>query len=121
MKLFVYGSLKPGGWSHHLLEGNTIGDPIAATVRGSLYDAGSFPALRDDDLGVVHGLVYELKMPATDLMHRLDQLEGFPHLFDRTDMPITIGNSIEFCLVYFGNTEHLFSGKRIDSGIWEVQ
>jgi len=120
MKLFVYGSLKPGGWSHYILENKVEGDPISGSVRGSLYDAGNFPALRVDDLGNVHGYVYELIMPATVLMARLDVLEGFPDLFDRTEMPIAIGDDIAWSLVYFGKNESLFDGKRINSGIWEV-
>ena len=94
MKLFVYGSLKPGGWSHHLLEGKVEDNLQEGTVRGSLYNAGSFPALKVDDGGNVHGYVYELIMPATVLMARLDVLEGFPDLFDRTEMPIAIGDDI---------------------------
>ncbi len=121
MKLFVYGSLKPGGWSHHLLDDKVAGDPIPGSVRGSLYDAGSFPALRDDDGGNVHGFVYELIMPATVLMARLDILEGYPNLFDRTEMPIAIGDDIAWAVVYFGKDKSLFNEeRRIDSGVWEV-
>ncbi len=120
MKLFVYGSLKPGGWSHHILENQVEDDSVFGHVKGSLYDAGSFPALKLDDLGLVHGLVYELKMPATALMARLDMLEGFPHLFDRTEVVFVAGDLTDVALVYFGKNESLFDGRRIDSGIWEV-
>jgi len=120
MKLFVYGSLKPGGWSSHLLDGGVEDDPQEGSIRGSLYDNGSYPALKLDDVDNVYGLLYELKMPATDLMRRLDHLEGYPSLFDRTEVPVAVGNCVEFALVYFGNEESLFNAPRIESGVWAV-
>ena len=121
MKLFVYGSLKPGGWSHHLLEGKVEEDPLEGTIRGSLYDAGAFPALKMDDEGEVHGLIYNIKEKEhTSLMRRLDSLEGYPRLYDRAEVPVLTDNDVEYAIVYFGKQESLFDGPRIDSGIWEV-
>ena len=120
MKLFVYGSLKPGGWSHHLLEDGVEENPQEVYIRGSIYEAGNFPALKLDDQGNVYGLMYELIMPATDLMRRLDQLEGYPHLFDRTEVTCYDRHGSESALVYFGKQKFLFEGPRVDDGIWKV-
>ena len=122
MKLFVYGSLKPGGWSHHLLEGS-VQNPREGTIRGRLYNAGSFPALRlNDTNNKVYGVVYDVNEAAkVALMQRLDILEGYPTLFDRTDdLHVRIGDVVEIATVYFGKDESLFSYPVIKSGIWEV-
>ncbi len=121
MKIFVYGSLKPGGWSHHLIQ-NAIGEGTAGSVEGSLYDAGNFPALKPDKKGIVHGIMYEINLgEVEEIMVRLDRLEGYPNLFGRMQMPVSMGNCTEYALVYYGIDEHLFSeDHRIASGHWDV-
>jgi gamma-glutamylcyclotransferase (GGCT)/AIG2-like uncharacterized protein YtfP len=121
MKIFVYGSLKPGGWSHHLLEGRVEEDPVQGSVRGSLYNAGNFPALKIDYKSEVQGFLYTVKEGEyVTLLRTLDRLEGYPNLFGRCQMGVRVGNCVEFASVYYGIDEYLFKGERIESGIWDV-
>ncbi len=122
MKLFVYGSLKPGGWSHHLIEDVVVSEGVQGTVTGSIYDVGNFPALKRDDKGVVHGLLYEVKDDEKQaLLVRLDRLEGYPGLFDRGYVAVTTGKCVEHALLYFGADQSMFDEEqRIESGFWDV-
>lgn len=123
MKVFVYGSLKPGGWAHYNLNDMTVGEPEGGLVEGALYDInGSWPALKIDEPGQTVGLVYEIKEDEEEeLMRRLDQLEGYPNLFDRKLMPIRVGNRLVEATVYFGVMPGLFDkATPINSGVWSV-
>ena len=74
--IFVYGTLKTGQlredcWPHHPLVIEK------ATVRGQLYDLGSYPALRPGD-DIIEGEAWklaELDLPET--LSVLDEIEGF--------------------------------------------
>lgn len=118
MKLFVYGTLKKGGYNHHLLkDAKFLGE---ATIFGKLYSMGSFPAMKEDgeQTSAVHGEVYEV-----DGFTKLDRLEGHPHLYKRTEFyppehwivePITG----MFCTYVFqGSVE---GRELIESGEWDV-
>jgi len=123
MNVFVYGSLKPGGWSHGNLGDGVVHDPKEGTVEGALYDInGSWPALNINEPGVTHGLVYEVIDDQEEaLMKRLDSLEGYPNLFDRKLMPIRVDNRLVEATVYFGVSPGLFdNAKIVESGVWDA-
>lgn len=80
--LFVYGTLRSGGCeAHSILAGRA---PFAglATVRGRLFDLGTYPGvILDPDSGSVTGELYEISDP---LLEALDEYEGCT---DRTPQP----------------------------------
>jgi gamma-glutamylcyclotransferase (GGCT)/AIG2-like uncharacterized protein YtfP len=84
-RIFLYGTLRRGGGADHLLRGCTPLGP--ATVRGRLYDLGTYPALVLDPAGhPVHGEVWEC--PA-QLVGELDRYEGTAvGLFERVEVAI---------------------------------
>jgi gamma-glutamylcyclotransferase (GGCT)/AIG2-like uncharacterized protein YtfP len=114
MKLFVYGSLKPGGWSHYLL-GDNVTNPREGFISARLYDCGNFPTIKlDPDFKtkyMVQGLLYDVVEGREEtLLQRLDQLEGYPSLFDRTEVTVTTKAKIyDKGTVYFGNREDMFN------------
>ncbi|HYC90099.1 MAG TPA: gamma-glutamylcyclotransferase family protein [Thermoanaerobaculia bacterium] len=76
--LFVYGTLRrdAGQAVHHLLarHGTFVGE---ATVRGRLFDLGSYPGMTlDGDRGVVLGELYEITSDWPAFIARLDAYEG---------------------------------------------
>jgi gamma-glutamylcyclotransferase (GGCT)/AIG2-like uncharacterized protein YtfP len=77
LKVFVYGTLKPGG--HYWPEfcaGKLTAEPVAAKIQGTLYDLHvGYPGLVLDDGGWVQGYVLEFAREADFL--RLDYLEGY--------------------------------------------
>jgi gamma-glutamylcyclotransferase (GGCT)/AIG2-like uncharacterized protein YtfP len=80
--LFVYGTLRSGGGAAELLRGcRLVG---TATVAGTLYDLGDYPALVLGGDGRVEGEVW--RCPA-DLLRRLDEYEGVAEgLFGRAEV-----------------------------------
>lgn len=81
--IFVYGTLRPtsggeaSGFVQHL---KTAG---RATVRGMLYDLGSYPGLVEG-LGVVHGELLQISSPADlDRLDCYEECEGELPLFRR--------------------------------------
>lgn len=78
--LFVYGTLKRGGLSHHLLGFCPFLGTVTTLPRYTLIDMGDYPALLDDGCLSVTGEVYEV--PA-DLIAEIDYNEDSPHHFVR--------------------------------------
>lgn len=74
-RLFVYGSLMRGLEAHEKLETDRVRFAGEGTISGALYDLGPYPALRLDELGTVHGEVYELIDHA--LICEIDEYEGY--------------------------------------------
>lgn len=82
LKVFVYGTLKPGGhyWPE-FCEGKLAAEPIAAKIRGLLYDLhAGYPGLLLKGHKWVLG--YILKFKTNQHLERLDYLEGY-----RSDRP----------------------------------
>ena len=72
VKLFVYGSLKPGFSNYALIE-RFVHDARSGRIRGILVDLGSFPALIPGD-GFVAGVLLELDQVALAIT---DRIEGY--------------------------------------------
>lgn len=88
-RLFVYGTLAPGGAAWSVLEPWTVGDPGADSVAGLLYDTGrGYPAATFGPApesgpsdspydSVVHGTVVDLdRGRMADALRALDRYEG---------------------------------------------
>jgi gamma-glutamylcyclotransferase (GGCT)/AIG2-like uncharacterized protein YtfP len=87
-RLFVYGTLAPGGEAWPVLARWVAGDPVADSVAGSLYDTGrgypaaTFPPAGSPGTGVhgfdaVHGFVVVLDADRADAaLSALDRYEG---------------------------------------------
>ena len=79
-RLFIYGSLQPGGPNEHVRDG-IDGEWQAGTVRGFLVESGwgasiGDPGLRLDDAGdPVPGFVFT-SIELADHWSRLDDFEG---------------------------------------------
>ena len=81
--VFVYGTLRTGDVRWHHLEPLVLGEGLADTVPGDVFDTGfDYPGAvfaddRDDGVGVVHGQTFELRSDTYDrAMEVLDDVEG---------------------------------------------
>jgi gamma-glutamylaminecyclotransferase len=99
-RLFVYGTLKRGQRSHHLLRGQVFEHEARTAPRYRLYDAGAFPLLVEDPANglAVQGEVWSVDDAALD---RLDEWEGVPRLYSRR--PITLEGEAGPVWAYFFN------------------
>ena len=111
MKVFVYGTLLRDEPNHHIM-GYAQGKFICeATLKGySLYNLGSFPAIKEG-IGEVKGELYEVEE-----ITPLDALEGVPHLYIREDVIVDTpsGEVNAFAYIYPHRVDN-----RIDGGDWK--
>ena len=126
MKLFVYGSLKPGGWAHHLLQNNVSNPEKGWIIGAEIYNVKDwYPALNlESALGTdatVFGIIYDIIENKNDsLFINLDNLEGYPTLFDKGMITVETDSGPVNAMVYFGKDQSLFIGDVIENGIWDV-
>jgi gamma-glutamylcyclotransferase (GGCT)/AIG2-like uncharacterized protein YtfP len=106
----VYGTLKKGYSNHRLLENYTfIGTEL---VKGfDLYDLGPFPGIKLGD-NQVFIEIYEVN--DQEGLDRLDSLEGYPYLYDKTTVTTKWGE----VLLYVYNRELRDNDKLIKNGFW---
>jgi gamma-glutamylcyclotransferase (GGCT)/AIG2-like uncharacterized protein YtfP len=75
-RLFVYGTLRPGGPAWERIRPHVVGEPVPSTLGGTLYDTGrGYPALHQEGTGQVPGVTLRLREPARALAE-LDRYEG---------------------------------------------
>lgn len=74
--IFVYGSLRSEFDNPHALSLRKNADSLGrATIRGSIFLVGKYPAYRREPDGIVHGELWRLRDPETTLA-ALDLYEG---------------------------------------------
>jgi gamma-glutamylcyclotransferase (GGCT)/AIG2-like uncharacterized protein YtfP len=124
-KVFVYGTLRAGEINdiaeaaarHDIAEPTLLGE---ATVRGHLFDFGTYPGLVPDEAGVpVRGEVYEI---APDLIAVLDEIEeiypGVEGLFVAREVTLEVDGTLMACR-YYPVTKSAAKGlPEIRSGDW---
>jgi gamma-glutamylcyclotransferase (GGCT)/AIG2-like uncharacterized protein YtfP len=111
--VFVYGTLKAGESNHHWLAGAPfLGRHLLPGVR--LHDLGPYPMalLTDGDADVIHGEVYSVDDAG---LARLDRLEDFPHLYDRSLRTLADGRR---AWIYHGPPERVRGTPRVPLGDW---
>jgi gamma-glutamylcyclotransferase (GGCT)/AIG2-like uncharacterized protein YtfP len=112
--VFVYGTLKRGQYNHHWIDGGIyLG---RRQLRGvQLHHLGAYPmAVLTGSDAVSHGELYRVK--AAGLNH-LDQLEGYPGFYDRTELQLCDGTT---AWVYHGRLEQVSKAPLIPLGDWDT-
>lgn len=83
--IFVYGSLRRGGWNHHILAGAAFGG-AAQTVEAYSLRVDGLPMVHDaPPVSRIHGELYAVD---DEGLMRLDALEGHPHLYERRQVDV---------------------------------
>lgn len=112
--IFVYGTLMSAFNNQESLrfreEARYIGP---ATVKGSVYDAGSYPALVFDSKEKVYGELYEVVNPLT--LEWLDQYEEVPVLYVRRVVKAKC-NGEKFEAFVYEYAGHVYKYNKIESG-----
>lgn len=116
MKVFVYGSLRNGGFlnSHYFNQDLFLG--VAKTSPGyTLYDitSGAFPAMVESkDQSQVCGELYEVD---NHLLGRLDKAEGHPDFYCRKEIQLENG---EVAFAYLLTAEDVIGYPKVEDGDW---
>lgn len=99
--VFVYGTLKRGQRSHHLLAGQEFVCAARTLPSYRLYDLGPYPCLKEDSTSgtCVHGEVWRVD-EAT--LRRLDEYEGVPDLYARREVRLEDYPDPVWVYVYLG-------------------
>lgn len=83
VRIIAYGTLMTGERNHGFCRNAVSIRPC--TIRGTLYDTGwGFPAFEPGETGTVKAELIEI--PVAD-WPAMDELEGFPDLYDRRLIP----------------------------------
>lgn len=122
-RFFVYGTLKRGESNHALIEA-FAGAIVPASVKGTLYDFGPWPAMTAGEATVYGELVHVDATSAAALLPVLDKLEEY----DPNDEARSIylrrvvtcrtdsGDAVEaYTYLYSGDIAHC---RRVYSGRW---
>lgn len=110
--VFVYGTLKRGEKNHHWLEGASWqGEAELSGVL--LHDLGPFPMAVIGD-GTAIGEVYAVDEPG---LARLDELEGYPRLYDRQMLSLNDGRQ---AWVYLGRLRQVRHAPLVVGGSWHA-
>lgn len=113
--MFVYGTLRSGGPAAGLLAGcERIGE---ATVEGTLYDLGEYPALMLYGHTRVRGEVWDCPF---ELLAKLDAYEGAERGLFRRVAVMASGIPCWTWVAGPGLARLLTPDRRIDGGYWEV-
>jgi gamma-glutamylcyclotransferase (GGCT)/AIG2-like uncharacterized protein YtfP len=108
--VFVYGTLKRGEKNHHWLEGASWqGEAELSGVL--LHDLGPFPMAVIGE-GTAIGEVYAVEEQG---LARLDELEGYPRLYDRQKLSLNDGRQ---AWVYLGRPRQVRHAPQVDGGSW---
>lgn len=120
--VFVYGTLKKGHGNHRRYLDGSVGFAQFIQddkIEGILYDLGPFPAVQlytekdpVENRRICKGEVYKID---EEVLKKLDILEGYPSLYDRT-LILTKGGIKAW--VYNQKKEDIGSKKILESGIW---
>ena len=108
--VFVYGTLKRGETNHHWLEGASWQGE--AELNGVvLHDLGPFPMAVIGE-GTTLGEVYAVE---PSRLARLDDLEGYPRLYDRQTLSLGDGR---LAWVYLGRPRQVRHAPVVAGGRW---
>lgn len=123
MKVFVYGTLKVGGYFAGQLDDYRLSSEETSITGFSMYNLGNFPTVVRDDSGRVHGEVHDYKQGALAV---LDRIEGYRE--ENPDSSLYVRETIsvdgEDVFIYIINCEEKEINKqfsrahKIDSGKW---
>ena len=110
--VFVYGTLKRGEKNHHWLEGASFQGE--AELNGVvLHDLGPFP-MAVIGAGQIRGEVYALEANG---LARLDELEGYPRLYNRQLLSLADGRR---AWVYLGRPRQVRHAPVVAGGLWRA-
>ena len=95
MKLFVYGTLKMGHGNNRLLEhAEYLGDSTIPGYRLCYaHGPGSFPFAIPSENEKIKGEIWDIK-DDEDTLRRIDNLEGHPNWYERTEEKTTNGHDV---------------------------
>ena len=124
--VFVYGTLKMGGYFSSLFDKERLWVQ-PATIKGTLYDIGPAPGLSLEGSNLVHGELHLYK-DFSYVIRQMDRIEGFIHegskfnLYDRQVIEVDTPLGRHTAVVYTIRQSLTIHKrvKKIENGIWPI-
>lgn len=88
--VFVYGTLLAGEANHHLLAGAELLGPHRTEPCFTMLALGAYPGVVRGGSTALAGEIYRINDKS---LERLDLLEDYPRLYDRTRIPSSYGRA----------------------------
>lgn len=115
--VLVYGTLRQGGYNHSLMgEAEFL---ASLKLSGfTMVSLGSYPAVYLD--AQAEELIYaELYAVGTATFARLDQLEGYPSFYNRSQVEVSLANGQQVnAWIYHMTKQELSDKEPVKSGDW---
>ena len=132
-RVFVYGTLKPGGKYHQTYCGEFHFDARHARIKGLLFNFPQlgYPGAIENSSGWIHGVILTFQHPEDEVLPRLDELEGYnpqrppdQNEYYRKIVPafsLNNGDTVASAWSYFmePNTVKNLGGFLLNNGIWD--
>ena len=109
-RVFVYGTLMRGQRNDHYMQGARFLGRHRTEDIYSMFEFGGFPAVCADGRHAIEG---ELYLVSGRQFKRLDELEFYPHFYQRIEIPTRYGDA----WMYTVRVEQC-RGKRLIPGNW---
>jgi gamma-glutamylcyclotransferase (GGCT)/AIG2-like uncharacterized protein YtfP len=110
-KLFVYGTLRKGRWSHRWLQKSRYLGLARTCQKYALYAAGIPWVSKQEPVSPIVGELYEI---SEDTLSMIDLLENHPHSYRREEVDVRLEDGgIATAWLYF---MHRQGGTLIPSG-----
>ena len=122
-RIFVYGTLRQGQHANSLMGSDPLAVGVIRSDSHTLVEVagGSFPGIIQTE-GVespdIVGEVYEVSDP--DTLHRLDMYEGYPTLYSKQDVEVTLsdGDKVTCTTYIYNSTFRGYEDSVIPEGDW---
>ncbi len=112
IRVFVYGTLKRGQRNNYFLrQAEFVGQHTTAKIY-SMFDFEDYPAVCLHGKHAIQGEVYHISQREFKM---LDDLEWYPHFYQRLEIPTVYGDA----WMYYLRAELCRDRKRI-YGVWPV-
>ena len=113
--IFVYGSLRRGGFNHALFAGARFLGEAATAPHYSLHDLGPYPALVAGGTTSVLGELYSL---SPEQLAAADELEGHPTVYTRGPIALAAPHEIVAAEAWLRAPEAVAHLPLVPSGDW---
>jgi gamma-glutamylcyclotransferase (GGCT)/AIG2-like uncharacterized protein YtfP len=127
INVFVYGTLKEGRPLDREVFANTRLSVTPATIVGSIYNLGPYPAIKLQGKGLVQGEVHQFtKDDIKDIISLMDRIEGYDpkrkekhNLYNRRVVTAKTKDGEKMEAYVYEYSDKPKDALKIDDGLWE--
>jgi len=120
--LFVYGTLKKGGWNHYYLKDAEFMGEAETVEKYAMYVSGMIPfVVKNEKISTIKGELYRVNK---EILKKVDLLEGHPFGYKREKVKVRLresGEEKEAWMYIWKNYRAVNCGLLIKDGYFDVR